>query len=395
MKRSNFIKSIALWATGVAVGFTPILFMMLLFPGFFIAFWESVRFLFEIKTTNLILQVPWPWRLNVTTMPLGDIIRGILIGLFFIGIVVFGVLSLIWVFWKKFQNKQVLPVLVATSCLALPYAHYAYSRADVTHLALGIFPSLVGCLALLAVQPGKIKWPLTLMLCASSLWVMYPFHPGWQCHVRKQCVNIEVSNNNLLVDQGTASDIGFLHELADKYAPKGRSFITTPFWLGAYPVLQRKSPMWEIYAFFSHPRSFELAEIARIKAAKPGFVVVLDIALDGRDDLRFRNTHPLIHKYILDNFEQVMDETYIKVKWNWVYLYRAVDKEGQTIDFMLSEKRDEPAARAFFNKAINSNGLIEKVTMDKSGANKAGVNTINLALALQHKFVQNNPTIAR
>ena len=79
-------------------------------------------------------------------------------------------------------------------------------------------------------------------------------------------------------------------------------------------------------------------------------------------------------------------QPYIKVKGKWVYLYRAVDKVGQTVDFMLSEKRDEPAARAFFNKAINSNGLPEKVTMDKSGANKAGVNTINLALALPYMF---------
>ena len=78
-----------------------------------------------------------------------------------------------------------------------------------------------------------------------------------------------------------------------------------------------------------------------------------------------------------------MDETYIKVKGQWVYLYRAVDKEGNTIDFMLSEKRDEPAARAFFMKVIGgSNGLPEKVTMDKSGANKAGIDTMNLQLAL-------------
>ena len=77
-----------------------------------------------------------------------------------------------------------------------------------------------------------------------------------------------------------------------------------------------------------------------------------------------------------------MDETYIKVKGQWVYLYRAVDKFGATVDFMLSEKRDEPAARAFFEKAIGSNGLPDKVTMDKSGANKAGIDTINLQLAL-------------
>ncbi len=75
-----------------------------------------------------------------------------------------------------------------------------------------------------------------------------------------------------------------------------------------------------------------------------------------------------------------MDETYIKIKGKWVYFYRAVDKEGKTIDFMLSEKRDEPAAREFFEKAIASSGLPEKMTMDKSGANKAGIDTINCYL---------------
>lgn len=77
-----------------------------------------------------------------------------------------------------------------------------------------------------------------------------------------------------------------------------------------------------------------------------------------------------------------MDETYIKVKGQWVYLYRAVDKEGHTVDFMLSEKRDPLAARAFFEKAIGSSGLPDTVTMDKSGANKAGIDSINLQLAL-------------
>jgi putative transposase len=77
-----------------------------------------------------------------------------------------------------------------------------------------------------------------------------------------------------------------------------------------------------------------------------------------------------------------MDETYLKVKGQWVDWYRAVDKEGDTVDFMLSEKRDEPVARAFFEKAIGSSGVPDKVTMDKSGANKAGIDSINLQLAL-------------
>ena len=72
-----------------------------------------------------------------------------------------------------------------------------------------------------------------------------------------------------------------------------------------------------------------------------------------------------------------MDETYIKVKGKWTYLYRAVDKFGNTIDFMLSEKRDEAAATAFFKKTIDNNGVPEKVVIDKSGANNAGIENIN------------------
>jgi putative transposase len=77
-----------------------------------------------------------------------------------------------------------------------------------------------------------------------------------------------------------------------------------------------------------------------------------------------------------------MDETYIKVKGDWYYLYRAVDKEGATIDFMLSKKRDKKAARKFFIKSIGNNGVPEKVTIDKSGSNKAALNDINLILTM-------------
>jgi transposase-like protein len=75
-----------------------------------------------------------------------------------------------------------------------------------------------------------------------------------------------------------------------------------------------------------------------------------------------------------------MDETYIKIKGEWVYYYRAVDKAGQTIDFFLSRTRYTKAAKSFFKKAIGSSGQPEKVNMDKSGANLAGLQEINQEL---------------
>jgi putative transposase len=82
-----------------------------------------------------------------------------------------------------------------------------------------------------------------------------------------------------------------------------------------------------------------------------------------------------------------MDETYIKVKGEWVYLYRAVDKFGDTVDFMLSERSDEAAATAFFKQALDNNGFPKKVVMDKSGANYVGLENINFLLMLRdHKL---------
>src|SRR5215831_13059980 len=74
-----------------------------------------------------------------------------------------------------------------------------------------------------------------------------------------------------------------------------------------------------------------------------------------------------------------MDETYIKVQGQWRYLYRAVDKHGQTIDFLLTEHRDAEAALRFLKKAIRRNGLPETITIDGSDANAAAIKSYNEA----------------
>jgi putative transposase len=84
-----------------------------------------------------------------------------------------------------------------------------------------------------------------------------------------------------------------------------------------------------------------------------------------------------------------MDETYIKVKGKWTYYYRAVDNTGKTLDFMLSERRDRAAARRFFKRAIGTNGVPDRVVIDKSGANLAGLQCVNVIL----KFTNSGNTI--
>jgi putative transposase len=88
------------------------------------------------------------------------------------------------------------------------------------------------------------------------------------------------------------------------------------------------------------------------------------------------------------------DETYVKVGGQWKYLYRAVDRDGDTVDFLLRAKRDHAAARAFFERAIELHGVPEKITIDKSGANTAAITSIQadsgLAIEMcQSKYLNN------
>ena len=71
-----------------------------------------------------------------------------------------------------------------------------------------------------------------------------------------------------------------------------------------------------------------------------------------------------------------MDETYIKVSGQWKYLYRAVDRAGDTVDFLLTSKRDRAAARRFLEQAINLHDVPEKITIDKSGAYTAAIESV-------------------
>ena len=89
-----------------------------------------------------------------------------------------------------------------------------------------------------------------------------------------------------------------------------------------------------------------------------------------------------------------MDETRIKVAGKCKYLYRAVDRAGATVDFLFTAKPDRAAALRFLERAINLHGVPEKITIDKSGANTAAIESIKVdarvdILMRQNKYLNN------
>jgi putative transposase len=126
----------------------------------------------------------------------------------------------------------------------------------------------------------------------------------------------------------------------------------------------------------------DLEEMASIRGA------AIDHATLQRWLIRFV---PLIDKEVRKRKRPVgsswrMDETYIKINGKWVYLYRAVDSCGNTIEFLLRKYRDDVAAKAFFRKAFKNNGIPDKVTIDKSGSNTRALNSFNDGLIGKQKI---------
>jgi putative transposase len=80
-----------------------------------------------------------------------------------------------------------------------------------------------------------------------------------------------------------------------------------------------------------------------------------------------------------------VDETFIKVKGRWTYLYRAIDREGNLVDVLLSETRDKAAAEAFFRSARTVTGRVpERVTSDGHGAYPEAIKA-ELGEAVRHR----------
>lgn len=303
----QLVRHYGYWCLGILAGFSPVLFMAAVIPGFAQAFGDSVIFLFQIGATNIPLPVPWPWHVDNLALNTRGL-RALVLGMCFVALPAGGIAALSWLWYCRSRGKPVAPAFSASAFLILPYAHVAFSRADIPHLAQAVFPLLVAALTLLAAASLRWRWAFTLPILLASGWLMYPVHPGGQC-AHAHCVATEISGDRLRVTPKEAADVARIRQAMQAYAPEGGSFIATPLWPGAYALLGQKAPMWAIYNLFPQTPAFQKREIARMKAANPRFALVQNHALDAQENLRFELTNPLIYQYIKTHFTLVSRDT--------------------------------------------------------------------------------------
>lgn len=297
-RRFSLVQRAASGVLGIVVGYLPLIIALVVVPGFASAFFESVLLNLKANSTNLPLPVPWPWLVNIHALAPLDAAQQVVIGLAFVALPVFSIAGIIRLIRLPADAISMSHSVFAAAVIAsIPYQHYAFSRADPTHLTHSIFPVLIGLLCWPTSEPARKRWVVPTLLLASAI-AMLPLMPRLDALRSGDWQLVSVGADTLVVDPGTAQVVRFLQNIDRTYVKPGQTLWVTPLWPAAYPLLNRVAPVWDLYGLFHRDRQFEEAEIKRLQSAPVTVVIVLDIALDGRDDLRFKNTHPLMQRYL-------------------------------------------------------------------------------------------------
>ncbi|HEU5407116.1 MAG TPA: hypothetical protein VFU48_05080 [Nitrospira sp.] len=299
---------IAAWAGGIVLGYSPVLVGIALDHRFAVMFWKSIQFLlFDTRAGELPLSVPWPWRAGIHPLS-PTLLEAWAVGCWFLVLPLFCLLGTTALVYEKWRERTIRhPVFASCVVTAIPYLNVAFSRADPVHLAQATLPVLIGIMIFpwgsrTKTLGPRFVWPALVIL---SLYVALPLHPRFAMESQGNWRPVAVDGELIWMSPLLANTVDGIEKLAREYLRPGGTVFSAPVWPGVYALLGVTAPVYYNYPIFPRNDETQGEEIQMLRQAKPQLVLINTIALDGRDELRYVNTHPLVWRYILMHYRQI------------------------------------------------------------------------------------------
>jgi len=213
--------------------------------------------------------------------------------------------------------------------VGLAFLDYTFSRASFDYLAMTIWPALIGLMAIPAAFDQRYKrvltigaWAFILIASRATVWsggwsarswplkvpvnALVRYHGNLDLAYREYgFVRTEIRGDDLWIDTATAKTINDVKKLVGQKLAPDENILIAPYWPGFYPILRKKSPVWENYFLLPQPREKQEEMINDLERKNVNWVIVQNPPLDGREELRFSNTHAYMWQYLMENFERV------------------------------------------------------------------------------------------
>ncbi|MBI3608481.1 MAG: hypothetical protein HY207_10990 [Nitrospirae bacterium] len=134
---------------------------------------------------------------------------------------------------------------------------------------------------------------------------MSPFYLNVINPNHDEITEVNIRGDQIIVDRSTADLIHALNSINSHFVKPGEQLLIVPIWSAFYAILGRQSPQWEIYGLVPRTIEEQKVMIQQLNESNTNWVVLGDIAVDNREDLRFMNTHPYLLEYINKHFLQI------------------------------------------------------------------------------------------
>lgn len=292
-------------ALGIFLGLTPFFLMCLWAKGFGAAYLAAVRTDLTIGT-NIHLPVFASWE---SLYGLGFTLEGVAAFLFGTLLVILPFFYLFWII-KAFSPAKEPPAgkefLLVCAVVGLPYLHHVYSRADWEHLAIGIPPFLLGCFAMNPLA-GPRRWMGALLVVALSflsIGVKSQVDQFLAHTPQSSLIKYPIGRDEMYLDLVTARFIENNRKIVRSLHP-GETILFFPHLPALYPVFQLKSPLRNIYSLFPSSPEEQQKMIRELEENHTRWAVIDDDPIDGKEDLKFENTNPVLFAYLSGHFKLV------------------------------------------------------------------------------------------
>ncbi len=307
-----FGKRLGIWMAGIIVGCVPYLIMFIFIPGFFSAYEDSVVLMFTQHTTVVPKTIPWPWAADYANLSFAGGIKRFTLGISYLILPLFYILAIIGAMFSKRPDFRSKALLIACGIVGIFYMHHACVRSDVGHLAQSILPFILGMLALPYSFGLNKKWVVACFVATIvilTLVLAIPNNPYIQKLTSKgadnRFVQYNIAGDDLWIRTRHARYIEKVRRIDEMYVPPDEGFLIAPYTPGFYPILGRKPAVWNTYMLWPEEQGRQRKMIEDMKDNNVNWALIADSALDGREELRFRNTHKDVWDYLMAEFEIV------------------------------------------------------------------------------------------
>ena len=301
--------SFSSYVAGAGLGLLPALIALFFVPRLFKIYWQQkISRIFKRKTANLPLPVPWLWKSEISQ--LAQINKGgqLIVKCMFTFMPVIYAATFLPLLLSDAPTSGWQWYLIAIACSGFFYLHHAFSRADLNHLSQSIAPLIM--LLVIFFANFSYGWVAMAGLIAVSLRYIYLHHTIWigRLFSTGDLQQFKIGEDTLWLNTGQANYLGRLRNLIETHSKPEDFVLLLPTFLTLYPMLKRKPPVYNLFCVYPATEEEESKMIGELSAHEISFILISNVPLDNREELRFSQTHPNVWQYINREFHILSEE---------------------------------------------------------------------------------------